>query len=60
MPVTKNKKTKITGYNAICEQELAAIFDRPPRTYLEDIPYYPWLPPAPKAPKVNFDLGYKF
>lgn len=60
MPVTKNKKTKITGYNAICEQELSAIFDRPPRTYLEDIPYYPWLPPAPKAPKVNFDLGYKF
>lgn len=60
MPCNKQKKTPITGYNAICEQELCAIFDRPMRTYLEDTPTYPWLPPSPKVPRVRFDLGYKF
>lgn len=59
MPVNKTKLTPITGYNYIVEKELAAIFDRPMRTYLEDIPTYPWMPPAPKTPRINFDLNFK-
>lgn len=40
------------------EKELAGIFKRPRRRYILDKPYYPWLPPTPIIPKINFDLGY--
>ncbi len=45
------------GFEEETEKEVAAAFHRPPRTYKEDTPFYPWLPPAPK---VNFKLNFKF
>ncbi len=45
------------GFEEDTEKEVAAAFHRPPRTYKEDTPFYPWLPPAPK---VNFKLNFKF
>ncbi len=44
------------GFEEQTEKELAAAFHRPPRTYKEDPPFYPWLPPTPK---VQFNLNYK-
>lgn len=41
------------------EIELARWMKRPPRDFINDKPFYPWLPPEPKVPKVNFDLMYK-
>lgn len=41
------------------EKEVAAIFLRPQRDYIFDFPTYPIFPPAPKVPKVNFDLMFK-
>lgn len=40
------------------EYEACRYWDRPPRKYLTDNPYYPWLPPAPKF-SVSFKLGFK-
>lgn len=34
-------------------------WDRPPRKYLTDTPFYPWMPPAPPKFSVSFKLGYK-
>lgn len=34
---------------------LAKIFKRPPKDYLFDLPFYPYVPPTPKA---NFNLNY--
>ncbi len=39
------------GFEQQTEMELARAFHRPPRTYKEDPPFYPWLPPEPY---VNF------
>ncbi len=50
--LTKFKK----GFEETTEAELAAAFHRPPRTYKEDTPFYPWLP---ICPKVCFKLNYK-
>nr|UHS18398.1 MAG: hypothetical protein [Gammatorquevirus sp.] len=44
------------GFEADTERELAIAFHRPPRTYKEDTPFYPWLPPAPK---ICFQLNFK-
>ncbi len=44
------------GFELETERELSIIFHRPPRTYKEDPPFYPWLPPEPY---VNFNLNYK-
>lgn len=43
------------------EEEIAEskIWKHRPRQYLYDIPFYDFLPPAPKIPFVNFDLGWK-
>lgn len=38
------------------EKEIASIFKRPMRLYVQDPPFYPWLPPEPT---VNFDLKFK-
>ncbi len=38
------------GFEEETEKQLAAAFCRPPRTYKQDPPFYPWLPPAPKIP----------
>ncbi|BAF76106.1 hypothetical protein [Torque teno midi virus 10] len=44
------------GFEIETEQQLAIAFCRPPRTYKNDPPFYPWLPPTPL---VNFNLNYK-
>ncbi len=61
-------KTKITdrvhltrfkpGFEEETETELARIFKRPKRTFKEDMPFYPWLPPTPKVPRVCFNLNF--
>lgn len=40
------------------EYQLASWMKRPPRTHIHDPPFYPWLPPEPKVPYVNFRLNY--
>lgn len=50
------KLTRITGKSWEAEMELCRLFFRPPRTYEEDIPYYPWTKPEPL---VNFALNFK-
>nr|UHS18448.1 MAG: hypothetical protein [Betatorquevirus sp.] len=56
---TKHKNRRITGPDFQTELELAAWMHRPPRYYHDDKPFYPWLPPTPIVPVVNFDLNYK-
>lgn len=41
------------------ERIVADIFKRPRCKYILDRPYYPYFPPTPIIPKINFDLGYK-
>lgn len=57
--VKKPNKRIQPGFDWETELQLAKIFCRPMRTYSNDKPYYPWLPPAPLVPSVNFDLNYK-
>lgn len=45
------------------EIEMCRLFNRVPRTFIKDPPFYPYFPPAPKANQmhkwnVNFDLGF--
>lgn len=42
------------------ELQVAKWMKRPPCTMIYDPPFYPWLPPEPKVPKVNFDLVKNF
>ena len=44
------------GHELETEKQVAKAFCRPPRTYRNDPPFYPWLPPAPK---VIFNLNFK-
>nr|UYL88392.1 ORF3 [Torque teno midi virus] len=44
------------GFEQETEEQLARIFKRPVRTFKEDTPFYPWLPPAPI---VHFNLNFK-
>ena len=44
------------GFEYDTERELSIVFCRPQRTYKQDPPYYPWLPPEPY---VNFHLNFK-
>ncbi len=59
---TPNRSTRIKltrfkpGFEQQTEYELACAFCRPMRTYKEDPPYYPWVPPEPQ---VNFHLNFK-
>nr|UHS18319.1 MAG: hypothetical protein [Gammatorquevirus sp.] len=45
------------GFETQTEKELSIAFCRPPRTFVNDPPFYPWLP---IAPKVSFALNFKF
>nr|UYL88386.1 ORF3 [Torque teno midi virus] len=54
---TVKTNKKFTGWGKIIERECAAAFHRPPRTYMGDTPFYPWVVPEPV---VNFHLNYKF
>lgn len=57
-PTKKVKNRLFKPHEMETEKDLCKIFHRPPRTYYYDAPFYPWLPPEPKVPKVNFDLHY--
>lgn len=56
-PTSKNRRFTPQEYEG--ELEVARIFLRPPRQYIFDTPYYPFFPPTPILPRVNFDLNYK-
>lgn len=58
-PPEKPKNRRMTPPEKQTELELARWMKRPPRDFINDFPFYPWLPPEPKVPKVNFDLMYK-
>jgi len=52
----KRKNRRLTVNELQTEIEIAKWLKRPVRTFFDDPPFYPWLPPTPL---VNFDLGYK-
>nr|UHS18238.1 MAG: hypothetical protein [Gammatorquevirus sp.] len=52
----KEKNPKFKGWGKIIEEECAKAFHRPPRKFVNDPPFYPWLPPVPK---VSFALKFK-
>lgn len=58
-PPEPTKNRRLTLQEQETDIWLASIFKRPRTYYTKDIPYYPWLPPTPKIPKVNFDINYK-
>nr|UHS18282.1 MAG: hypothetical protein [Gammatorquevirus sp.] len=57
-----NWKPKLTRFNPghewETEKQVAQAFNRPPRLFKEDPPFYPWLPRP--EPRVNFHLNFKF
>lgn len=55
----KPKNRRFTANEFQTELDLAKWMKRPVRTMFYDTPYYPWLPPEPKVPRVNFDLNYQ-
>lgn len=56
-PPTKNRRMTPQEYHD--ELILASIFKRPPKQYIKDLPFYPYVPTPPhKQCKVNFDLNY--
>lgn len=55
-PPDKPKNRKFTPLEFQTELEIAKWMHRPPRYYVQDPPFYPWLVPEPK---VNFDLRFK-
>lgn len=57
-PTDKPKNRLLNAQERETDLWLAKIFKRPCTYYTQDVPYYPWLPPTPKVPKVNFDLNY--
>lgn len=57
-PPDKIKNRRLTPKELEDDLEIARWLKRPPKTYLLDTPFYPWLPPTPKVPRVNFDLNY--
>lgn len=56
---TNKKNRRFTHKEYEQELEISKIFHRPPRQYVYDPPFYPWLPPAPIVPFVNFSLNFK-
>lgn len=56
-PPKKNRRFTVKEYEQ--ELEISRIFHRPPRQYFYDLPFYPYIPPTPKVPKVNFDLNFQ-
>lgn len=49
----KRKNRRLTPYEMQDELFLCKWMKRPPRTYFDDKPFYPWCVPEPI---VNFDL----
>lgn len=56
----KRKNRRLTPYERQTDLEIAKWLHRPVKTFFDDPPFYPWLPPAPKVPLVNFDLFSAF
>lgn len=54
-PETPNRRFTPEEYEL--ELMLAKAFCRPPRSYIKDKPFYPYVITDPKY-KVNFDLNY--
>lgn len=58
---TQHRATKLTrfkqGFEWETELQLSRAFQRPPRLFKEDTPFYPWLPKF--TPLVNFHLNFK-
>lgn len=50
------KNRRLTPAEMQTELEICKWLKRPPRTYFNDTPFYPWVVPEPL---VNFDLNYK-
>ncbi len=50
------KNRRLTAQEMETEIQICKWLHRPPRTYFDDKPFYPWVPPEPV---VNFDLNYK-
>ncbi len=53
-PYQKNRRFTAREFEQ--ELEISKIFQRPPRSFIHDKPFYPWVP---LTPLVNFDLNYK-
>lgn len=53
-PPVKNRRFTANEFQT--ELEIAKWLKRPPRTFVNDSPFYPWLVPEPL---VNFNLNYK-
>lgn len=53
-PVKPNRR--LTPKELADDILVAKAFRRPVRTFINDLPTYPFFPPAPKA---NFDLKFK-
>ncbi len=61
LPNNKTVNRRIQPHEMQTEKELADIFHRPVRTFIHDMPYYPWLPKDPEKfmynyYKVNFQI----
>lgn len=56
-PPQKNRR--FTPAELETEIMLASWMKRPVRTYVNDTPFYPWLPITPIVPFPNFDLNFK-
>lgn len=50
------KNRRLTPAEMQTELEICKWLKRPPRTYFNDTPFYPWVVPEPL---VNFDLNYQ-
>lgn len=53
-PVKPNRR--LTPRERADDLELAKLFKRPVRNFINDTPFYPWLPYTPIA---NFNLKYQ-
>jgi len=51
------KNRRMTPQEKQDELILAKIFQRPPREYILDHPFYPYVPTPPEKYMVNFDLN---
>lgn len=52
----KRKNRRFTPQEEETEIQLCKWMKRPKRTFVDDMPFYPWTVPEPK---VNFLLNYK-
>lgn len=55
----KKPNRRLTPAEMSTEIDICRWLKRPARTFFNDDPFYPWLPPAPKVPRVNFELNFE-